>query len=217
MDWPKWAEMGQTHLRFRARFQNLTAPAPLTPPRDSLAIEDGPHYNFLLPQNEQGIANSLLQASATLKPGGAFVNPEALNAPRTIVSQRLSLTMATHQLIAPTLYTRSHERLRNGPNFIDWCPATRRQTSITEGTHLRPQPIANKSHPPPQAYTIASQSGDRAAYSRAGETSSSRLTVSTPGTAAATRRASSTSSIPEHDDIHDKDLSRENRTSPALR
>src|ERR1017187_7571376 len=43
--------------------------------------------------------------------------PEPLSAPRTIVSPRLPLTMPTHQLIPPALCTRSHEGLRNEPNF----------------------------------------------------------------------------------------------------
>ena len=128
----------------------------------------------------------MLQASATLKPGGAFVNPEPLSAPRTIVSPRLPFTMPTRQLIPPTLCTRSHEGLQNEPNFTGRCcntptkiinetepipsdqhrrPLTlhTRQHENTKRTQFRPQPIANKTHLPPQANPIPSQPYSHAA------------------------------------------------------
>ena len=109
------------------------------------------------------------------------MNPEPLNAPRTIVSPRLPFTMPTHELIPPTLCTRSPERMRNEPNFtgrsrhtpaniiyerkpIPSDPHRRpltlntRQHENTKRTQFRPQPIANKTHLPPQANPIPSQS-----------------------------------------------------------
>src|ERR1022692_2533442 len=95
--------------------------------------------------------------------------PGTLNAPRTIVSPRLPFTMPTHQLIPPTRCTRSHERLRNEPNFTSRSHNTpanviyetkpiqsdrhrhpltlhTRQHENTRRTQFRPQPIANKTH-----------------------------------------------------------------------
>ena len=109
------------------------------------------------------------------------MNPEPLSAPRTIVSPRLPFTMPTHQLIPPAICTRSHERLRNEPNFTGRSrntpaniiyetkpiPSDRhrrpltlhtRQHEITKRTQFRPQPIANKTYLPPQASPIPSPS-----------------------------------------------------------
>ena len=114
------------------------------------------------------------------------MNPEPLSAPRTIVSSRLPFTMPTRQLIPPTLCTRSHERLQNEPNSTDPSrhtpantiyerkpiPSDRRRLpltlntprhEITKRTQFRPQPIANKTHLPPQANPIPSQSYSHAA------------------------------------------------------
>ena len=114
------------------------------------------------------------------------MNPEPLSAPRTIVSPRLPFTMPTRQLIPPTLCTRSHEGLQNEPNFTGRCcntptkiinetepipsdqhrrPLTlhTRQHENTKRTQFRPQPIANKTHLPPQANPIPSQPYSHAA------------------------------------------------------
>ena len=116
------------------------------------------------------------------------MSPEHLSAPRTIVSPRLPFTMPTHQLIPPTLCTRSHERLRNEPNFTGRSRNTptniiyetkpipsdqhRRPLTLntrphenTKRTQFRPQPIANKTHPPPQTNPIPSPSYSHAASS----------------------------------------------------
>jgi len=94
--------------------------------------------------------------------------------------------MPTRQLNPPTLCTHSHERLRNKPNFTDRTrnapaniidetkpmPSHRRRRSLTPNTRrrentkrtqFRPQPIANKTYPPPQATPIPSQSYSHAA------------------------------------------------------
>ena len=112
------------------------------------------------------------------------MNPEPLNAPQTIVSPRLPLTMPTHQLIPPILCTRG--RLRNEPNFTGRSRNTptniiyetkpipsrqhrrpltlnTRQHENTKRTQFRPQPIANKTHLPPQANPIPSQPYSHAA------------------------------------------------------
>jgi hypothetical protein len=109
------------------------------------------------------------------------VDPEPLKAPRTIASPRLPFTMPAHQLIPPTLRTRPHERLRNKPNFTDPSrhtpaniidetkpiPSYRRRRLLTlntrrhentKRTQFRPQPVTNKTHLPPQANPIPSQS-----------------------------------------------------------
>jgi hypothetical protein len=114
------------------------------------------------------------------------MNPEPLNAPRTIVSSQLLFIMPAHQLIPPTLYTRSRERSRNEPNFTGPSSNTpanviyetkpipshqhrrsltlnTRQHENTKRTQFRPQPIANKTHPPPQTNPIPSQSYSHAA------------------------------------------------------
>ena len=114
------------------------------------------------------------------------MNPEPLNAPQTIVSPRLPLTMPTHQLIPPILCTRG--RLRNEPNFTGRSRNTptniiyetkpipsrqhrrpltlnTRQHENTKRTQFRPQPVANTTHLPPQANPIPSQSYSHAASS----------------------------------------------------
>ena len=71
------------------------------------------------------------------------MNPEPLSAPRTIVSPRLPFTMPTHQLIPPTLCTRSHERLRNEPNF------TGRSRNTPANLIYERKPIPSDRHRPP--------------------------------------------------------------------
>ena len=80
------------------------------------------------------------------------MNPEPLSAPRTIVSPRLPFTMPTHQLIPPAICTRSHERLRNEPNFTGRSHNTPANIIYETKTIPSEPPSADPPHPPTRKY-----------------------------------------------------------------